>query len=164
RYWDLVKQNQGQLWCVNGKDYGSVNLGNKGLMTMLAGLIGYSLDGWDGLMLDVWCPGISGIVAGDCTYDVKKMGSPDAADFERNLNWMAENSSWWMPEYGVDLKTAKAVGVEGKHWLGGPLGPYSFDGHCYSRAFEHGLVIVNPTSTSQLVRVPAGYRGIVASL
>lgn len=45
----------------------------------------------------------------------------------------------------------------GKGWLGQPLGAPHVDGAVKTRAFEHGLVVVNTGRAKATVEIPAGY-------
>lgn len=83
----------------------------------------------------------------------------------------------WCDECGV-VNGATSQTMAGKHWLGCPLaeaenstgdtlrdviatGWADLGTDVWTREFEHGLVIVNPTTTSRSVSVGAGWRRIL---
>lgn len=85
KYYSIVDQTDGYLYCINGISKGNVNVAKQETMLNLADLITTQVtttELWDGLFLDVTCPQIHGIVSGDCTYDINRMGYTRVEDYE----------------------------------------------------------------------------------
>jgi hypothetical protein len=87
RYWAAVRNTDGILWCRGGRPCGftNVNVAKPVTMATLAILIAGDITRsglWDGLFIDVTCPKIHGIVAGEDTVDLARLGFASVAAFE----------------------------------------------------------------------------------
>ena len=68
--------------------------------------------------------------------------------------------SWFMDEYAVDLETGQPNETK-KGYLGEPLGSYQvLASGVYRRDFDNGIVLCNPTSSTQTVDLVGSYRKI----
>lgn len=67
-------------------------------------------------------------------------------------------SPWWLDEYAVDECGRSTGSVNGKGWLGEPMGEPVVTGPVWMRDFQNGVVVVNTATTQQTVRIPGGLR------
>lgn len=87
RYWAAVRNTDGILWCRGDRpcEFSNVNVAKPVTMATLAILIAGDITRsgrWDGLFLDVTCPQVHGIVAGEDTVDLARLGFASVAAFE----------------------------------------------------------------------------------
>lgn len=74
------------------------------------------------------------------------------------------HSPWWFDEYAVTTAGSATTDVARRGWLGAAIGDEIQTDTVHYRFFENGMVIVNPTTSTQVVGPVCGYRRIRGNL